>query len=108
MLRTLVLALALGVPGIAAAQDQFRDSAIGAEVVGDRGDVVGRVDHIERDADGRVVAVEVGGLEPASAPYASRDLVASNDPNAPNALFISDRRDDQRERPVIDMRSRTR
>lgn len=104
MLRTLVFALALGLPGIAAA-DQFPDSAIGAEVVADNGEVVGRVDHIERDGDGRVVAVEAGALEPASAPYASRELVAEN---SANALYISDRRDDQRERPVVDMRSRSR
>lgn len=105
MLRTLVIALALGAPGAAVAQDQFRDSAIGAEVVGDRGEVVGRVDHIERDADGRIVAVEIGGLEPASAPYVSEDLVAENDAGA---LVISERRDDRRERPVIDMRARSR
>jgi len=105
MLRTLVIALALGAPGAALAQDQFRDSAIDAEVVGDRGEVVGRVDHVERDARGRIVAAEVGGLEPAGAPYVPRDLVASNDVET-IAFTVRDER--QRERPVIDMRSRSR
>lgn len=93
MLRTLVLALALGVPGIAAAQDQFRDSAVGAEVVSDTGQVVGRVDHVVRDANGRIIATEIADQEPASAPYAPESLVASADPRM---LVVSDRRDDLR------------
>lgn len=94
MLRTLVIALAIGFPGIAAA-DQFPESAVGAEVVSDTGHVVGRVEHVQRDANGRIAAAEISGQEPASAPYVSRDLVAENDANA---LFISDRRDDRRAR----------
>ena len=62
MLRTIVIALALGLPGVAVAQDsQFRESAVGIEVRGDDGTVVGRVNAVERDADGRMVAVEIAG-----------------------------------------------
>jgi hypothetical protein len=78
MLRTLVFALALAAPGLAAAQ-QFPESAVGVEVVGDDGAPVGRVRAVERDAHGRIVAAEIPGLEPGNAPYASRDLVADND-----------------------------
>jgi hypothetical protein len=75
MLRTLVIAFALGAPGAAAAE-QFPESALHAPVVADNGVVVGRVNAVERDASGRIVAVEIDGLEPPSAPIASRDLVA--------------------------------
>lgn len=106
MLRTLVLALALGVPGIAAAQEgQFRDSAIGAEVVSDTGQVVGRVDRVVRDANGRIVATEIAEQEPASAPYAPETLVASADPNM---LVVVDRRDDLRARDSTRERQPTR
>lgn len=105
MLRTLVIALALAVPGVAAAQDrQFRESAIGAEVVSDTGDVVGRVDRVVRDSRGRIVSAEISEQEPASAPYASEELVASADRNS--MVLVADRRDDlrsrtpSRERPV--------
>jgi hypothetical protein len=94
MLRTIVLSLALGLPGVAAAQEaRFNESAVGIEVRGDDGTVVGRVNAVERDANGRIVAVEIAGQEPGSAPYAPSDLVASNR-DGRNAL-ISDR---QRER----------
>jgi hypothetical protein len=75
MLRTLVIAFALGAPGVAVA-DQFPQSALHAPVVADNGVVVGHVNAVERDASGRIVAVEIDGLEPPSAPMASRDLVA--------------------------------
>lgn len=85
MLRTLVLTLALAAPGAAFAQqqrDQFPDSAVAAEVRTDTGAVVGRIGQVERDADGRIVAVEIAGLEPGDAPQASSDLVADyRDPN---------------------------
>ena len=74
MLRTLILALALAAPGVAMA-DQFPDSVLHAEIRTDTGEVVGRVDAVERDAQGRVVAIESEALEPADAP-AARDLVA--------------------------------
>lgn len=75
MLRTMVIALALGLPSLAAAE-QFPQSARDVEVRGDDGTVVGRVTNVERDANGRIVAVEIPGLEPGDAPYASSDLVA--------------------------------
>ena len=102
MLRTLVIVLALAVPmtalpGVAAAQQgQFRDSAIGAEVVSDTGDVVGRVDQVVRDSRGRIVSAEISEQEPASAPYASEELVASADRNT--MVLVADRRDDLRAR----------
>jgi hypothetical protein len=77
MLRTLVFALAIGLPGLAAAE-QFPQSAQDVEVVGDDGSVIGRVSAVERNADGDIVAVEIAGLEPADAPFASRDLVAED------------------------------
>lgn len=96
MLRSLILALVLAAPGAAMAQDgQFRESAIGAEVVSDTGEVVGRVEHVVRDANGRIIAAEIADQEPASAPYAPASLVASADPNM---LLVADRRDDLRDR----------
>ncbi len=77
MLRTLVFALAIGMPGLAGA-DQFPQSAQDVEVRGHDGTVVGRVSAVERNADGDIVAVEIPGLEPGDAPYASSDLVAEN------------------------------
>ncbi len=104
MLRTLVIALALAVPGIAAAQDrQFPDSAIDAEVLSDTGAVVGRVDRVVRDSNGRIVATEISDQEPASAPYTSGDLVASADRNA--MVLVADRRDDLRARTAPSDRS---
>jgi hypothetical protein len=78
MLRTLLFALAIATPGLAAAEE-FPQSAIGIEVRSDDGTVVGRVNAVERDADGRIVAAEVEGLEPADAPAASPNLIAQDD-----------------------------
>src|SRR5262249_42991473 len=75
MLRTLAFALVIGLPGLAAAE-QFPRSAQDVEVVGDDGTVIGRVNAVERNADGEIVAVEIAGLEPGDAPRASRDLIA--------------------------------
>lgn len=69
MLRTLVLALVLTAPGLAAAE-QFPRSAVDAPVVADDGAVLGRVAAVERDERGRIVSVEIPGLEPADAPRA--------------------------------------
>ncbi len=80
MLRTLVLApfiaLALATPAMA---DDFPESALHAPVVADNGVVVGRVAAVERDASGRIIAAEIPGQEPPSAPVASRDLVAERE-----------------------------
>jgi hypothetical protein len=77
MLRTIVIALALGAP--AASAQQFSESAVGIEVRGDDGTLIGEVASVERNADGEIVATEIEGLEPADAPFASSDLVAENE-----------------------------
>jgi hypothetical protein len=77
MLRVLVIALVLAAP--AASAEQFRESALGVEVRGDDGELLGEVTSVERNADGEIVAVEIAGLEPADAPFASSDLVAEDD-----------------------------
>lgn len=97
MLRTLVLVFAFAAPGAALAQEaprQFPESAVGIEVRGDDGTVIGHVDHVVRDRNGRIVSAEISGLEPGNAPYASRDLVAGEARG--EALFVRDRRDDRR------------
>jgi len=80
MLRTLAFALAIGLPGMAAAE-QFPESAQGVEVRGHDGAVIGRVAAVERNADGDIVAMEIPGAEPGDAPLASRDLVAEDQRN---------------------------
>jgi len=75
MLRTISFALMLGAPAFAAAE-QFPESPVGVEVRGERGVVIGRVAAVERDENGNIVAAEIPGLEPGSAPHPSRDLVA--------------------------------
>jgi hypothetical protein len=74
MLRPLIFALLLAAPSASA--EQFRDSAIGVEVRGDSGAVLGEVTAVERNADGEIVAAEIPGLEPADAPFAAPELVA--------------------------------
>lgn len=77
MLRTLAFALAIGLPGMAAAE-QFPQSAQDVEVRGHDGSTLGRVSAVERNANGDIVAVEIPGLEPGDAPNASLDLVAED------------------------------
>jgi hypothetical protein len=77
MLRILVLALVLAAP--AASAEQFRESAAGVEVIGDEGFALGEVTAVERNADGDIVAVEIAGLEPADAPFASSDMIAEEE-----------------------------
>lgn len=78
MLRTALLVLAISAsPSLAAAED-FADSALHLEVRGDDGTVMSRVESVERNAEGRVMAVDAPGLEPADAP-ADAQLVAQND-----------------------------
>lgn len=74
MLRTLIIACALAAPGLAAAE-QFPQSAEGVVVVADDGTPLGRATRVERNAEGRIVAAEIEGLEPADAPPEPR-LVA--------------------------------
>lgn len=77
MLRTLVLALVLAAP--AASAEQFRESALGVEVIGDDGVRLGEVTAVERNANGEIVAVEIAGLEPADAPFASSDMMVEEE-----------------------------
>src|SRR5262245_43703332 len=87
MLRMILFTLLLGVfvTGFASAEEpqaqaprQFIDSAVDAPVVADDGTVQGRVRHVQRNAQGRVVAATVEGLEPpADAPRPV--VVAEND-----------------------------
>lgn len=104
MLRTLVFALAIGLPGLAAAE-QFPQSAQGAEVRGHDGTVIGRVSAVERDADGDIVAVEIPGIEPGSAPNASSDLVAQNDRQRATRVNDSAERRRQTESAIFDRRT---
>src|SRR5690242_18651785 len=105
MLRALVIVLALGAPGLAAAQ-QFPDSAVGVDVVGDDGTVIGRVEAVVRDANGRIVSAEISGLEPGNAPHASSDLVA-DDENALSRL-VRERREDRDDTGGVTQTTRTR
>lgn len=82
MLRTLTFALALALPGIAhaqPAQTQFPQSAIGAEVRGSDGSVLGEVTAVERNEAGEIVAAAIPGLEPEDAPRPM--MVASAEPD---------------------------
>lgn len=93
MLRTLllapVLALVLGAPSLAAAE-QFPESALHAEIRSHDGTVMGRVEAVERDGEGRIVAIEAPGLEPADAPAAPNDLIADNERG--RYVAVTDRR----------------
>lgn len=83
MVRTLVIAALMGafaLPGLAAAEENSAVSLRDMEVRADDGTSLGRVGSVERNARGQVVSVQIAGLEPADAPAASSDLVASNEP----------------------------
>jgi hypothetical protein len=103
MLRTIVIALALGAP--AASAEQFRESAVGIDVRSDDGAVVGEVAAVERNADGEIVAAEIEGLEPADAPMASGDLVAETDSDQ---SWIPANARDESERGGVSTRTATR
>jgi hypothetical protein len=78
LLRALVFAFAIAGPSLAAAQ-QAPDPVVGMDVRGEGGRVIGRVAAVERNAEGRIVAAEIPGLEPADAPDAGGELVASQE-----------------------------
>jgi hypothetical protein len=88
MLRTLVLALVLAAP--AASAEQFRESALGIEVIGDEGVALGEVTAVERNADGEIVSVEIAGLEPADAPFAPSDMIAEEENDQRSAPTLED------------------
>lgn len=96
-MRTIIIALALAIPSLAEAQ-QFPDSAIGAAVVADNGEVVGHVDHVVRDGDGDIMAAEISNQEPASAPYAPRALVADA---GDDLMLIVERNDEPRPSTIL-------
>ena len=84
MLRTIALSVIalIGTASLASAEDRRvtrPESPMGVEVRADDGTVLGHVGRVERNRNGRVVAAEVAGLEPADAPRAGSDLVAQND-----------------------------
>ncbi|MEJ0059992.1 MAG: hypothetical protein WDM79_10640 [Terricaulis sp.] len=79
MLRMMILACALAAPGMAVA-DELPASSVGLEIRADDGTIQGRVEHAVRNGEGRVVAVDVSGLEaPGDAPGSADDLVAENE-----------------------------
>jgi hypothetical protein len=96
MLRTALLVLAIGAPTLAAAEE-FPQSAMRLEVRGDDGTVMSRVESVERDANGRVRAVEAPGLEPADAP-ADSQLVAQS--QSEGRFFVSYRTAERNDRDV--------
>lgn len=99
MLRTLTFALVLAFPAIAEAQHtqaQFPQSAIGAEVRGADGVVLGEVTSVERNEAGEIVAAEISGLEPEDAPRPV--IVAEN--NSAQTRLVRDR-SARAERPSI-------
>lgn len=103
MLRSLLFALVLGAPTLAAAE-QFPEFVLHAEIRGDDGVLIGRVEFVERDRSGRVVAVEAPAIEPAEAPRAAGDLVAEQRREAPS-IFISE---NLRREPGASSQSRAR
>jgi hypothetical protein len=77
MLRTLICVTALLASAPAALAEDFPHSAMGMEIVGDGGTVLGRVSGVQRNSDGRIVAIGADNMEaPASAP-ADRPSVAA-------------------------------
>lgn len=69
MLRSMMLASVL-ITAVPAWAEQFPASAVGLEVRGDDGTVLGRVEQVTRDGQGRIVSARFSGLEaPADAPY---------------------------------------
>ena len=90
MLRTLVFALAIAAPGLAAAED-FPHAVVGSEVRGDNGVVIGHVTAVQRDRHGHIISVEIPGAEPPDAATVLPRVVARNDRSALRVL-VSDRR----------------
>lgn len=94
MLRMIVFALAVAAPGLAAAE-QFARAAVGTEVRGDDGVVIGHVTAVQRDRHGNIVSVEIPGAEPPDASTVAPRAVARNDDLAALRAFVSRGRDVQ-------------
>ena len=91
MLRTLVFALAIAAPGLAAAED-FPHAVVGSEVRGDNGVVIGRVTAVQRDRHGNIISVEIPGAEPPDASTVTPRVVARNDDQRALRVLVNDRR----------------
>lgn len=85
MLRTILLACAIALPGVAMAEE-LPASPLGLEIRADNGESLGRVEGVVRNRDGRVVAVDSTMAEPADAPASAGDLVAGNEGDAYSVL----------------------
>ena len=92
MLRTLIFALAIAAPGLAAAED-FPHAVVGSEVHADNGVVIGRVTAVQRDRHGHIISVEIPGGEPPDASSLAPRMVAqNNDQRAELRVLVNDRR----------------
>ncbi len=100
MLRTLVLALALAWPGLAAAED-FPHAVVGSEVRGEGGVVIGHVSAVQRDRHGNIIAVEIPGAEPPDASMVLPGVVASNSDQRALRVLVNDRRNRARDDNVV-------
>jgi hypothetical protein len=85
MLRTLVFALTIAAPGMAAAED-FPHAVVGSEVHADNGVVIGHVTAVQRDRHGNIIAVEIPGAEPPDASTVAPRMVAQSDQRALRVL----------------------
>ena len=91
MLRTLILALAIATPGVAAAEE-FPHAVVGSEVRGENGVVIGHVTAVQRDRHGNIIAVEIPGAEPPDASTATPRVVAQNNDQRTLRVLVNDRR----------------
>jgi hypothetical protein len=91
MLRTLVFALAIAAPGMAAAED-FPHAVVGNEVRGDNGVVIGHVTAVQRDRHGHIISVEIPGAEPPDASSVAPRMVAQNNDQRALRVLVNDRR----------------
>ena len=91
MLRTLIFALAIAAPGMAAAED-FPRAVVGSEVRGDNGVVIGHVTAVQRDRHGHIISVEIPGAEPPDAASVQPRMVAQNDDRRALRVLVNDRR----------------
>ena len=107
MLRTLVFALAIAAPGLAAAED-FPHAVVGSEVRGDNGVVIGHVTAVQRDRHGNIVSVEIPGAEPPDASTVLPRAVAQNDDQRALRVLVNDRRNRAHDDGVSPDRARLR
>jgi len=79
-LRMMTFALILAAPGFAGAEELSSErlpaSPMGLEVRAEGGVTLGRVEGVQRNSQGRIVAVDAPGLEPEDAPASAEGLYA--------------------------------